>query len=440
MSGINKLTDTKIKKTQPSDKIIQLGDGDRLWLVVYPSGKKVWRVKWKSDHRQDQFTIGHYPGISLKQARMERDRITGLLDQGIDPNVQKKAEKTFAMEQMEKDARTFRVVALEWHKKRTKVQTESTRRLKMQRLEKHVFPVIGDKPMASLTMADLVAMLQQIESTGHAEMARRVGQIVGQICRYARLLGDIPYDISTGMTEALEAKPPVKHRATITEPERVARLILDIDEYSGNIVTRYALRIMPYVFVRSQELRLARWSEINFEKHLWVIPKEHMKMKKQHVVPLASQVERLFRELHTWTGTHELIFPSTHSKTRAITDVCLLNALRRMGYGRDEMCIHGFRAMASTLLNEQGYRPDVIEAQLAHTDKNQVRAAYNHAQYLPERIRMMQKWADYLDSLKKTCRIRSSAEDFASAGTALTKKNDLVLDNSDEGPLPEMAV
>ena len=224
MSGINKLTDTKIKKTQPSDKIIQLGDGDRLWLVVYPSGKKVWRVKWKSDHRQDQFTIGHYPGISLKQARMERDRITGLLDQGIDPNVQKKAEKTFAMEQMEKDARTFRVVALEWHKKRTKVQTESTRRLKMQRLEKHVFPVIGDKPMASLTMADLVAMLQQIESTGHAEMARRVGQIVGQICRYARLLGDIPHDISTGMTEALEAKPPVKHRATITGPKHIASI------------------------------------------------------------------------------------------------------------------------------------------------------------------------------------------------------------------------
>ena len=293
--------------------------------------------------------------------------------------------------------------------------------------------------MASLTMADLVAMLQQIESTGHAEMARRVGQIVGQICRYARLLGDIPYDISTGMTEALEAKPPVKHRATITEPERVARLLLDIDEYSGNIVTRYALRIMPYVFVRSQELRLARWSEINFEKHLRVIPKEHMKMKKQHVVPLASQVERLFHT-RSRVGSHELIFPSTHSKTRAITDVCLLNALRRMGYGRDEMCIHGFRAMASTLLNEQGYRPDVIEAQLAHTDKNQVRAAYNHAQYLPERIRMMQKWADYLDSLKKTCRIRSSAEDFASAGTALTKKSDLVLDNSDEGPLPEMAV
>lgn len=397
MSGINKLTDRQIKNLKPGARRIKIGDGDKLWLFVSPSGIKVWRMLWKEGNTQKQFTIGPYPTISLKEAREKRDAVNGLLVQGLDPNEQYRSEQE---QQDEETNLTFRVVAQEWYEKRTVTQTESTRRLKMQRLERHVFPSFGDLPIKQLKPRDIILALHAIESQGRREMARRVGQIIGQICRYARVVGYLEYDISSGITEALEPKGPVQHRATITDPKKIGYLLRDIDDYPGSIVTKYALKILPYVFVRSQELRRARWVDIDFQKHLWVIPPEHMKMKRLHVVPLARQVEYLLKELHTWTGGGEFLFPSPQSRARVITDMCLLNALRRVGYGKEELCIHGFRAMASTLLNEQGFRADVIEAQLAHREKNAVRAAYNHAQYLPERAKMMQSWADYLDELR----------------------------------------
>lgn len=384
ISGINNLTDRQSKNLKPGARRIKIGDGDKLWLFASPSDIKVWRMLWKEGNTQKQFTIGPYPTISLKEAREKRDAVHGLLVQGLDPNEQYRAEQK---QQDEETPLTSRVVAQEWYAKRTVTQTENTRRLKMQRLERHVFPSFGDLPIKQLKPRDIILALHAIESQGHRKMTRRVGQIIGQICRYARVVGYLEYDISSGITEALEPKGPVQHRATITDPKKIGYLLRDIDDYPGSIVTKYALKILPYVFVRSQELRRARWADIDFQKHLWVIP-------------LARQVEYLLKELHTWTGGGEFLFPSPQSRARVITDMCLLNALRRVGYGKEELCIHGFRAMASTLLNEQGFRADVIEAQLAHREKNAVRAAYNHAQYLPERAKMMQSWADYLDELR----------------------------------------
>ncbi|WP_300645530.1 integrase arm-type DNA-binding domain-containing protein, partial [uncultured Desulfovibrio sp.] len=271
MSGINKLTDRQIKNLKPGARRIKIGDGDKLWLFVSPSGIKVWRMLWKEGNTQKQFTIGPYPTISLKEAREKRDAVNGLLVQGLDPNEQYRSEQE---QQDEETNLTFRVVAQEWYEKRTVTQTESTRRLKMQRLERHVFPSFGDLPIKQLKPRDIILALHAIESQGRREMARRVGQIIGQICRYARVVGYLEYDISSGITEALEPKGPVQHRATITDPKKIGYLLRDIDDYPGSIVTKYALKILPYVFVRSQELRRARWADIDFQKHLWVIPPE----------------------------------------------------------------------------------------------------------------------------------------------------------------------
>ena len=217
--------------------------------------------------------------------------------------------------------------------------------------------------------------------------------------RYARLSGIVQADAASGLSEALTTRQ-VRHFATITEPGEVGTLLRAIDDYQGEPSTCHALRILPYVFVRSSELRCAAWDELDLDACLWVIPAERMKMRRQHVVPLTRQVVELFQSMRQFSGGGRLVFPGLASRTRPLSDVGLLNALRRMGYARGEMTVHGFRSLASTLLNERGYPPDWIEAQLAHAERNSVRNAYNRAQYLPERRRMMQEWADYLDSLR----------------------------------------
>lgn len=397
MGQINKLTDTFVRKCRQTEKIQRFNDGDKLWLVVSPGGSKVWRLLWKNESTQKQFTIGSYPAVSLKQAREVRDRVNTQLAQGIDPSKENDEEENSTVQVV-----TFRDVAQEWFEKKTSAQVASSRKLKWQRISKYLLPVLGHRLMSELKIMDFVTILRRIEETGHAEMARRVAQIATQICKFAYLLEYTSQPVAFGLSSALQEKVTPCHRAAILDEAKIGVLLRDIDRYNGYVSTIYALRIMPYVFVRSQELRMATWSEIDFEKSLWTIPAEHMKMKRPHVVPLASQVVRLFHELRNATGGSDLVFPSPQSNTRNITDVCLLNGLRRLGYGRDEMCIHGFRSIASTLLNEKGYRPDVIEAQLAHCDKNEVRAAYNRALYLSERRTMMQDWADYLDTLRST--------------------------------------
>ena len=386
-----KLTDTAIRGAKPLEKAYKLADGGGLYLEVAPSGGKWWRIKYRFAGKEKRLSLGVYPTVGLREARARLEVMKETLRQGIDPGEQRKAQKAEAV--------VFEMVAREWHQKKMAGWTPKHAQQIIRRLENLAFPDLGNRPIAELGAPDFLAVLHKIEQQGHLETARRLAQICGQVTRYARLSGIVDTDAASHLSEALSAKP-VRHHASITDPQEIGALLRAIDDYPGDVSISFALKILPYVFVRSSELRGATWAEIDLDSAEWLIPAERMKMRRPHFVPLARQVVALLRALHNLTGNRELVFPGTASASRCISDMGLLNALRRMGYGRDEMTVHGFRSMASTRLNEMGYRPDVIEAQLAHAEKNSIRNAYNRAQYLPERRTMMQEWADYLDSLR----------------------------------------
>ena len=391
-----KLTDTAIRTAKPKEKPWKLTDGGGLYLLVNPTGGKLWRLKYRFGGKEKLLALGSYPFVSLKDARTRAIAAKELLTRGMDPSAERKAAKVEAAAA----ALTFEKVAREWYAKRIGKWTPRHASGVLRRLEVHAFPDLGARPIAELGAPDFLAVLHGIEKTGHMETARRVAQICGQVTRYARLAGIVPADAASGLTEALTVRQ-ARHFATITEPEKIGHLLRAIDDYQGEPAMCHALRILPYVFVRSSELRCATWDEVDLEAAEWSIPAERMKMKRPHVVPLARQVVALFASMRRFSGNGRLVFPGMASATRPLTDVGLLSALRRMGYAKGKMTVHGFRSMASTLLNEQGFNRDWIERQLAHCEKNAVRAAYNHAEYLPERRRMMQAWADYLDGLRK---------------------------------------
>lgn len=324
-----------------------------------------------------------------------------MLRRGLDPGEERKAAKAEAVAVEIVKGQTFEAVAREWYEKKRAAWTPGHQKKILLRLENQLFPYLGNVHLADLEAADFLAAIQKAEARGAIETAHRLAQLCGQVTRYARISGIVKHDAAAGLTEAL-APVQTRHYAAITDPAAIGRLLRDIDAYQGEPTICHALRILPYVFVRSGELRASTWEEIDLDAATWIIPAGRMKMRRPHVVPLAPQVVKLFHSMREFSGPSGLVFPSTFSATRCISDMGLLNALRRMGYGKGTMTIHGFRGMASTLLNEQGYRPDVIEAQLAHGEKNAVRAAYNHADYLPERRAMMEAWASYLDSLRES--------------------------------------
>lgn len=394
------LTDVFIRGLKNTGTNQKYTDGGGLYLFVSTTGGRLWRMDYRFAGKRKTLSFGAYPAVPLKDARQKRDEAKELLAQGVDPGVQKKQAKAAAAALAQEQAATFEAVAREWYAKKTGHLTPDYQKQIISRLENMLFPYIGSKPFASLEPADILAAVRQKEESGAIETAHRLVQLAGQVCRYARLVGYAKYDVSAGLTEAL---PPVrtKHLATITEPEKIGELLRAIDAYQGDISISYAMRTLPYVFVRSVEIRGARWAEIDFPNAEWVITPARMKMRKPHVVPLARQVINLLESVREYSGHTEFVFPSPQSASKYISDMGLLNALRRMGYVKGEMTIHGFRAMASTLLNEQGYRADVIEAQLAHGERNAIRAAYNHASYMEERCQMMQEWADYLDGLRE---------------------------------------
>lgn len=347
-----KLTDTAIRTAKPKEKPWKLTDGGGLYIEIAPSGGKWWRLKYRYGGKEKRLSLGVYPFVSLKDARARAIAAKELLARGIDPSAERRAAKVEAAA-----ALTFEKVAREWYAKQIGKWTPRHAGNVLRRLEVHAFPELGARPIADLGAPDFLAVLHKVEKTGHIETARRVAQICGQVTRYARLTGIVPADAASGLTEALTARQ-AQHFATITEPEKIGHLLRAIEDYQGEPTTCHALRILPYVFVRSSELRGATWDEIDLEKAEWIIPAERMKMKRPHVVPLARQVVELFASMRQFSGDRRLIFPGQASASRPITDVCLLNALRRMGYARGEMTIHGFRSMASTLLNEQGYNRD----------------------------------------------------------------------------------
>lgn len=390
------LTDTQIKTTKPTDKAQKLFDADGLFLFIPPTGSKLWRVKYRYQRKEKLLALGKYPAVSLKEARHRTQEARKLLAQGIDPASAKKA----AREQAAAEARTFETVARQWHKKYFPTWTPGHADEILRRLERHIFPHIGGKPIDAVTPSEVLEPIRQIESAGILETAHRVLGICGQVFRYAVANA---WTVSDPCRDLRGALPPKvkKHHATITEPAKVGALLRAIDDFSGSLVVRGALRLAPLVFVRPGELRGMRWCELALDKAEWRIPAGRMKMREQHIVPLSRQALTILEEMKLLSWNSAFVFPNARSPLRCMSDAALVAALRRMGYDKSEMTAHGFRSMASTLLNEQGYNRDWIERQLAHAPRDGVRASYNFAEHLPERREMMQKWADYLEELKQ---------------------------------------
>ena len=391
------LTDIAIKKVKPTNKPIKLSDERGLFLLAVPAGGRWWRFRYRFDGKQKMLSLGIYPDVSLAQARDRREEARRQLAVGIDPSAHRKSTKSM---QAGLDANTFEVIGREWHAKVASTQAESTYTKRLRFLELDVFPFIGKRPIAELAAPDLLAVIHNIEKRGAVEIARRVHNICGRIFRYAVGKGLASRDPSRDI-ELKDILPPenVTHHASVTEPKAAGELLRALDGFTGAFATRCALKLAPMVFVRPGELRHAEWSEFDFDKSEWRIPAAKMKMKEQHIVPLASQAVAILREVQALTGEGRYVFPGRTSK-EPMSENTVNAALRRMGYTKDEMTGHGFRSMASTLLHELGLPHAVIEAQLAHGERNKVSAAYNYAKYLPERKKMMQQWADYLDKLK----------------------------------------
>jgi integrase len=394
------LTDTAIRNAKPKEKPYKLADEKGLYLLVNRAGK-YFRFDYRCRDKRKTLALGVYPDVSLAQARERLNEARKLLAENIDPGEHRKSARA---KEIAQTANSFEAVAREWHLKYQPSWTETHALTTISRLEANAFPWIGSHPIAEITASELLAVLRRLESRGVLETAHRVKQICGQVFRYAVATGRAERDPSADLRGALPPSKP-KHMATITDPKKVGELLRAIYGYKGHIITRCALRLAPLVFVRPGELRRAEWSEINLEQAEWRIPAEKMKMRSAHIIPLCRQAVEVIRELEPFTGSGRYVFPSLRTGERPMSENTVLAALRRMGYPKEEMTGHGFRAMASTILHEQGWPSDVIERQLAHRERNNVKAAYNHAQHLIERRKMMQAWADYLESLAKGAEI-----------------------------------
>jgi len=391
------LSDTKVRTSKPKEKAYKLSDGRGLYLLIHPNGSKYWRFKYQFNGKEKLLALGVYPDITLAKARERREQSRKLAANGIDLGLLKqltKRSKVLAGEN------SFEPVAREWYAKFSSRWTPVHGERILRRLEVDIFPWIGNRPVSEIMAAEILAALRRIENRGAIETAHRAHQNVSQVFRYAIATGRAERDPSADLRGALE---PVKkqHLASITDPKAIGDLLLAINEYKGFFVTKCALRLAPLVFVRPGELRKAEWTEINFEAAEWRIPAEKMKMRSVHIVPLSMQAIAILREVQPLTGHGKYVFTGVRTIHRPMSENTVTGALRRLGYTSDEMTGHGFRSMASTLLNEQGWNRDAIERQLAHSERNDIRAAYNYAEYLPERRKMMQHWADYLDSLIK---------------------------------------
>lgn len=386
----SKLKAVKIDAAKPRQKPYKLKDEKGLYLLVTPSGSRLWRFRYRHAGRESMLGLGAYPEVSLKAAREKCEAMRKHVAAKEDPAAIRRAEKAAR-------ADTFKAVAEEWL---GKCNFEPATREKADWMFRElIFPYLGSTPVRQLTAPTILEVLRKLEARGRHETAHRTKQRISQVIRYAIATGRAESDPTRDLRGALTGIE-VKSRAAITEPARVGELLRAIDGYQGDPATCAALKLAPLVFVRPGELRGAEWREFDLDAGEWRIPGNRMKLGEAHIVPLSTQAVAILRALRPLTGNGKLLFPSLRSRDRSISENTVNAALRRMGFAQDEMTAHGFRAMASTLLNEQGFAPDMIELQLAHQGRNKVRAAYNRAQRLGERRKMMQAWADSLDALK----------------------------------------
>jgi integrase len=395
--AINVLTETAIRKAKPSTRAQRLFDGGGLYLEVAPSGSKWWRQKYRFDNKEKRLAHGTYPDVSLAQARERREEARKLLVAGIDPGEHRKAVKA-ARE--ERSANSFEVVAREWHTKQKARWVDSHSDKIMLRLVNDVFPWLGKRPIADITARELLATVNRVADRGAVDSAHRILQNCCPVFRYAIVSGRAENNPAASLRGAL---PPAQkaHMAAIIDPVAIGGLLRAIDGYSGSFITRCALQLAPLVFVRPGELRQAEWAEIDLGAAEWSLPAGKMKMREPHLVPLSRQAVGILEELQPLTGHGRYVFPGGRSPRRPMSNNAILAALRRMGFAKDEMSGHGFRAMARTILDETlHFRPDYIEHQLAHAVRDPNGRAYNRTAHLAERRKMMQAWADYLDVLK----------------------------------------
>lgn len=392
------LSDPAIKKAKPTDKPYKLSDGKGLYLLVNAAGK-YWRMDYRFGGKRKTLALGVYSDVGLARAREKRDEARKRLADGVDPGELRKVTKT---QQAESAANSFETIAREWYAKAYAGKAESTREKTMTRLEQDVFPMIGAKPVSAITAGDVRAVVERIEQRGALDIAKRAFNYIGRTLRYADSRGLVARDVSASIDlNLILTNRETKHHPALTDPIAVGGLMRAIDGFTGSFVTLCALKLSAMTLVRPGEIRHAEWTEIDLDASTWSIPGRKMKMGIDHIVPLAAQAVVILRELQAVTGRGVYVFPSERGESRPMSENTINAALRRMGFTKEEMTAHGFRAMARTMLDEVlGFRPDYIEHQLAHAVKDPNGRAYNRTAHLPERCKMMQKWADYLGKLK----------------------------------------
>jgi integrase len=391
------LTDTEIRRSKPADRPYKLSDSGGLHLLIKPTGGRLWRWKYRFGGAEKLMALGRYPEINLADARQRRDEARKLLANGTDPMAARMAEKHAVVVATE---HTFQKVAerwLEhWRGNKSARHAETTK----NRLRGNVYPVLGNRPIAEIEPMELVRLAKGVESRGASDMAKRILQIVGMICRYSVAHGYSKRNPAAEIRPSDILKPTTKTNMARIEAKDLPALLRAIEVYEGRQLTRLAMKLMALTFVRTSELICARWEEFDIEARRWSIPAARMKMKTPHIVPLADQAIEVLELLLTISGDEDRVFPGEQDQKKPMSNMTILKALERMGY-KGRMTGHGFRGLASTLLHEQGYNHDHIELQLAHTPRNEVSAAYNHALYLEPRARMMQQWADFLDRTRQ---------------------------------------
>lgn len=394
------LSDSAIKSAKPKTKQYKLHDGKGLFAIVRPTGGKLWRFKYRYQGKEQQLSLGTYPEVSLKDARKRLNEARNLLAEGKDPGAEKKRATVAASISA---GNTFKVVAEEFiDKQKREGRADATlakSRWHLDRLGK-----LHTRPIAEIEAFELLAVLKKLEARGNLEAARQIRSFASRVFRYGVATTRCKRDIAADLIGALTA-PTVKHHAAIVEPSKVGELLRAIEGYEGQPSTHLALRLAPHVFVRPGELRHAEWQEFDLDAALWTIPATRTKIRKSHQVPLSAQAVRILRDAERLSGGSKLVFPGLRGG-RPLSENTFNAALRRLGYGHDEMTAHGFRAMASTLLNESGkWNPDAIERALAHGERDKIRAAYNRAAHWAERVAMAQWWSDYLDVLRRGAQV-----------------------------------
>ncbi len=391
------LSDLKVRTAAPSDRPYKLADGGGLYLLVQPTGSKLWRLKYRFIGKEKLLSLGKYPDVGLAKARKDRQVAKELLANGEDPGEAKRAAVQAKIIEQE---RTFSALAALFLEKQEKDGRAASTLSKNKWVLDMAGNDLGRMPVSSIKAADILAALKKVEARGIFETARRMKVLVGSVLRYGVSLGWIDYEPTASLRGAL-AKPPAKNHAAITDPKEFGGLLRAIDGFSGQASNRIGLQLLALLYPRPGELRFAKWDEFDLERHVWTIPAERTKMRRPHRVPLPGAAIELLKELKALNSPGDYLFPSIRTWKKPISDATFTAALRRLGYSGDEMTVHGFRATFSTIANESGlWNPDAIERALAHVEGNAVRAAYSRSDFWEERVRMADWWADYLEDLK----------------------------------------